>query len=292
MSVGDEFTNADAPCVAYGVSNQEVGKTGYGASAARSPIGIFLGLDNQDATRAIIWLGSTAAAIVAGMLGIGATGRMKARAVATSIAAYAGTGTAVLQASATGAIGAQDGLTFIAGQVLFLQEGTTNVTACDAGPWVVVNPGATGVKYLLVRPVWWKHGATIDPGSIIQIGGAGTGTNPTLAATEWKTFVDVGKVIGTDAPVFWPKTVQCGVTLASGTLAAARTTIPIRSAKSSIRVDSDPTTAPHANTRVWRCSALTIGLTGTSSVQVVAESAPGTTNASDIGQYNIVATNW
>jgi len=37
---------------------------------------------------------------------------------------------------------------------------------------------------------------------------------------------------------------------------------------------------------------LTAGVTGTASVQMVAESAPGTTNASDVGQYNLTAINW
>jgi hypothetical protein len=218
----------------------------------------------------------------------------KARAVVTSLAAYTGSGTATLTASSNGAFGAQDGVTLVAGDVCFIQEGTTNLTAAkDAGPWQVSVIGDGSTKYVLIRPDWYAHGGAIVPGIEIRIGGEGTGTNPNLAGTTWKSFCAKSKVIGTDAPVFWPQAVTCAVTLASGTLASARTTIPVRAALStSFVISSNPATAPHATTRLWRVSALTAGVTGTSSVQIVAESAPGTTNTSDVGQYNITAINW
>lgn len=231
-------------------------------------------------------------ALAATSLG-GASGNRKCRAVATSIGANTGTTTGTLTVTATGALGAQDGVTLVAGDLLFIQEGTANVAAADAGPWVVSVIGTTGVSAVLVRPPWWTHGGPIVPGDVIEIGGEGTGTNPTLAGTTWKSFVAKAQVIDANAPVFWPRSVSCGVTLASGTLAAARTTIPVRAhLTTGFNISSDPATAPHATTRLWRVSALTVGVTGTSSVQIVAESAPGTTNTSDVGQYNIVATNW
>lgn len=220
----------------------------------------------------------------------------KARVVMTSLAAsYVGSGTGTLTAAATGALATQDGVTtFALGDVLFIQEGTTNlIDPKDAGPWQITTLGATGVKNVFQRPSWYAHGSPIVPGTVIEIGGEGTGTDPGLAGTSWKSFAAKGKIIGTDAPVFWPRRVNAAVTLASGTLASARTTIPVRSATgTAFVISSNPATAPHANTRVWRVSALTAGVTGSSSVQIVAETAPGTTNASDVGQYNLSANNW
>jgi hypothetical protein len=212
-------------------------------------------------------------------------------------ASYTGSGTGTLTGPASTAWPTQDGITNgnqAVGDAVFIQEGTTNLAdPKDAGPWVIGNLAASSGSWVLNRPSWWVNGGPIVPGIIIEIGGEGTGTNPTLAGTSWKTFCGKGKIIGTDAPVFWPRSVSCGVTLASGTLASARTTIPVRSHLiTGFIISSDPATAPHASTKLWRVSALTPGVTGTSSVQIVAESAPGTTNTSDVGQYNIVATNW
>lgn len=219
--------------------------------------------------------------------------RFKARVVATSIGANTGTGTGTLTVTATGALGAQDGVTCVAGDVIFIQEGTTNVAAIDAGPWEIAVIGTTGVSAVLRRPDWWAHGAGVIQGAVIEVGSEGTGTNPSLAGTSWKCFAAKGKIVDTDAPVFWPRKITCAVTLASGTLASARTTMPIRShLVTDFIITNDPATAAHASTRVWRVSALTAGVTGTASVQMVAESAPGTTNASDVGQYNLTAINW
>jgi len=217
----------------------------------------------------------------------------KARAVMTSLAANTVT-SGVMTMDATGAFATQDGLTLALGDVVFIQEGTTNLdNAQEAGPWQVTTLGATGVAGVLSRPSWWAHGGPIPQGIVIEIGGEGTGTNPNLAGTSWKTFCGKSRVIGTDAPVFWPRKTSCAVTLASGTLAAARTTMPVRALLSTdITITSNPTTAPHASTRDWRVSAVTAGVTGTASVQIVAESAPGTTNTSDVGQYNIAVINW
>lgn len=213
-----------------------------------------------------------------------------ARAVATSIAAYDNTGTATITGTANGALGTQDGVSTLAvGDVILLPRGVTNVQTADVGPWQIVALGGASAKYSLTRPAWWRHGGAMLQGAVIEVGGEGT----LFGGCAFKAFAATGQIIGTNDPVFWPNIVTQAVTLASGTLAAALTTIPVRSAtKTAFVITSNPATAPHASTRTWRISALTAGNIGTASIQMVAESAPGTTNASDVGQYNITAINW
>jgi hypothetical protein len=106
----------------------------------------------------------------------------------------------------------------------------------------------------------------------------------------WRSDAAKGSAIGTDAPAFWPERVTVGVTLASGT--ATSTALPLKSlTKSRVSVNPTPTTAPNTSTRVWRVSAATVGVLGTASITVVAESAPGTTNTSDVGTYTITVDN-
>lgn len=213
-----------------------------------------------------------------------------ARAVVTTIAAYDNTGTATLTGTANGALGTQDGVSTLAvNDVIVLPRGVTNVQTADVGPWQIVALGGASAKYSLTRPAWWRHANTVLQGAVIEIGGEGT----LFGGCSFKSFAAPSQVVGTNDPVLWPDVVTQAVTLASGTLAVALTTIPVRSAtKTAIVITSNPATAPHANTRVWRVSALTPGNIGTGSIQVVAESAPGTTNASDAGQYNITVINW
>lgn len=216
----------------------------------------------------------------------------EARFVATSLAAFA-QASGVITASANGAMGStQDGITPALGDVMFLALGTcgaATVAAADAGPWVITSLGSASTKYTLARPFWYRHGGLVPQGFDVKI------TNGTLfGGSTFRSFATTAtKVIGTDDPVFWPGSVRKAVTLASGTLGAAITSIPVRSLSyTTFEISSDPTTAPHANTRVWRASAVTVGPVGTASIQIVAESAPGTTNASDVGQYVLKVSNW
>lgn len=214
----------------------------------------------------------------------------KCRAVATAIGAYTASG-GTLTVTASGALASQDGVAMAAGDMLFLQEGLSNVTAADAGPYRIVSLGGASAQVVLSRPAWWPHGGAIVQGAMVAIGGEGS----LFGGCTEKTFVATGAKIGTDAPAFWPDCVMQKVTLASGTLAAAKTNMPVRSATtnpSQISITSLPTTAPHATTRLWRPSAVTAGVTGTASIQIVAESAPGSTNTSDIGDYCLAVRNW
>ena len=204
-----------------------------------------------------------------------------------------GTTTGVLTATATGAIGAQDGITLVAGDVVFIQEGTTNLTAAaDAGPWVVTNPGAVGVKYVLTRPDWWAHGGIMPLGQTIVIGGEGTGVTPAFAGTTWKTFEAKGTVIDTTAPTFWPQEMLRAVTLVAGT-AAAITNMPVRSA--TLTVISFTRTTINTATATIQYGVVPVatpGVTGTASIVPMAQVGAGTINNLDISTLNMSVVNW
>lgn len=153
----DLITQADAGSIAYIIDDQTFGLTNGGGT--RSPAGIIMQVDSDGG----VWvqMGLAIATLLAGIVGNGVA-PMTARAVATSIAAYGGTTTGTLTANANGAIGAQDGVTLAAGDVVFLPEGIANLSAAsDAGPYVVANTGSASTKFVLTRPAWWSTGAQI-----------------------------------------------------------------------------------------------------------------------------------
>lgn len=140
----------------------------------------------------------------------------KARAVVTSLQAYTGSGTGTLTETVNGAWAAQDGITNVVNDIVFIPEGTANLTAAkDAGPWQISSLGAAGAKWVLIRPDWWQNGAAIVQGIFIVIGGEGT----VWAGNSFTSFVATGKLVGTDAPLFWPERSQATGTLANGSLA-------------------------------------------------------------------------
>lgn len=135
----------------------------------------------------------------------------KARAVITSIAAYTAA-SGVLTANANGAIGAQDGVTLAAGDLVMLQAGITNVTAADAGPYVVTAVGTAGSKYVLTRPWWYAHGGPVRQGVTVDVGGEGTA----FSGSTWKALCGVAQVIGTNDPKFYPRVVKGSQALTAG----------------------------------------------------------------------------
>lgn len=139
----------------------------------------------------------------------------KARAVVTTLQAYTGSGTGVLTETSNGALSAADGVTLAVGDVVFIQGGTTNLTAAlDSGPWTVTSLGGGGSKWTLQRPDWFSHGSTMPLGCVIDIGGEGT----LWAGTQWKSFAASGSgVVDTNDPTFYVGRVTQAVTLASST---------------------------------------------------------------------------
>ena len=192
------------------------------------------------------------------------------RAVATALAAYAGTGTGVLTASATGLIGAQDGVTLAAGDLLLLPSTVvTNVLAADTGPWVVTNPGGASAKYVLTRPTWYAHGSAIAPGTFLEVGGEGTKWQDSV----WKPKAPSGTVVDTGDGLFYPANdygttaaMVAGVSPALSTLYVLNTNI----------VHICEPFAPAGTQGILRASTLTPGQPGTSSVVITSSSATET----------------
>lgn len=175
-----------------------------------------------------VWLGYANAYALNPQLTSVAT-QFKARGVVTSLQAYTGTGTNVLTETANGAWAAQDGITNVVGDVVFIQAGTTNLTgSLDSGPWQITSLGSAGTKWVLTRPDWWSTGSVMPLGAVIDMGGEGT----FWAGTAWKSFAAVGSaVIGTNDPAFY-----VGRVVQSVALVASATTVSnvgIRSATKS-----------------------------------------------------------
>jgi hypothetical protein len=151
----------------------------------------------------------------------------------------------------------------------------------------VVNPGATGVKYVLTRPGWWLTGNQIQPGQVIQVGGEGT----TFGGSEWKTFAAKAQVIDTNAPVFWVREVTQAITLVAGVKAV--TNIGIRDASASnLSANLKTTGGTTATTIMYTPTLVTAGVLNTATVTFAAQSAPGTNQTADTSTLRATIINW
>lgn len=207
----------------------------------------------------------------------------KVRAVATSIAAYTGTGTGTLTGSANGALAVQDGQTLVAGDLVHLPTGLANVTAADAGPYVVVSVGGAAAKYILARPGWFAHGSVAQVGQTFEVA---QGT--LYGGSTWKSTA-VASVIGTTDAAFFPRTITQAVTLVAGTVAV--TNVPILSATKSQVSYNRTTPNTTAATIIYSGSTITPGVLGTASLTFQAQVAAGTINAADLSTLNVTITN-
>ena len=181
----------------YAVDNQTLSAD---PGVGRIRAGFFEGMDPSNTANCICQVGQASPLATAPAGAATSATPNYARAVVTTIDAFDGTGTATItEHTAASGFGAQDGITLVVGDVVFIQAGTTNVTnAKDSGPWQVVTLGSASVKWSLTRPSWWQNGQTIPQSKKLDIG---EGT--VFAGTEWKTFCAKAKVIGTDDPTFY-----------------------------------------------------------------------------------------
>jgi hypothetical protein len=259
---GDSFTDTSAPAPLFAIDNNTFGALAYNPStgAARSICGCFLRLDPKDSARCIAWIGPEGVALAKGVAAYAAATPV-CRAVITSIAAYAGTLTGTLTASATGAIGTQDGVTLVAGDLVFLPLVTGGAggatVAADSGPYVVVNPGSASpaAKFVLTRPTWWFHDANIPEAFTIKIGSEGTN----WSGNEWRAFpATASKVIDTDDPHFWPRTQTYEYTIGTGFVAGGGLGNAVFYLRQADSFTSTNKTSAHAN---W-ASTITTGAGG------------------------------
>jgi hypothetical protein len=208
------------------------------------------------------------------------------RAVVTSLAANAESA-GVITADAVGALGAQDGITLVAGDEVFIPEGTTNLdAAADAGPYTVTTVGDGSTAFVLTRPAWWSNGATISPASDVKVA---EGT--LYGGSTWRTFAAKGAIVGTDAPLAYPNYVGRAATLVAGTVTISN--VPLKSAtKSTLSINRTTANTTAATDGGYHPSTLTPGALGTASIVVQAQVLAGTINNADISTLNVGVQNW
>lgn len=210
---------------------------------------------------------------------------LECRGCATNLMAITHTAGAI-EANANAALGTQDGLTMAVGDILFFPKGTVgSATVTDAmvGPWKITALGSASAKFTATRPSWYRHGSRV-PAAPISIR---SGT--LFGGVRFRAFCAASATIGTTDPEMWPGLVTVQKTFVSGT-SGSITTIPIKTGAQT--VCSNTGTAAHASTRTWRPTTFTVGDLGTATLVWSAESAPGTTNTSDVGVYTISVHAW
>lgn len=217
-----------------------------------------------------------------------------ARNIVSSLQAYGGSGTNVLTESSNGAWAAQDGVTNVVGDTVFIQGGTTNLTAAkDSGPWVITSLGGASAKWVLQRPAWFATGMNIPQAFRIELGGEGTGTAPMFAGTSWKAMCASGKIVGTDDPTFYPGRIGGKFTLTASTVTI--TTLPIFAAAATqflcqFQLAHGTTTSTIGYGVI---AAPTPGYTGTASAVVDAlASGMGKNGSADASDLIVTAINW
>lgn len=219
---------------------------------------------------------------------IPAAGAFTARAVATAMSSYTGSGTGTLTA-VSGSIGTQDGVAMVTGDTLFIPEGLSNVSAVDAGPWYIQNAGSAMVSFVLIRPSWWLHGATMPTAGTVKIGPEGT----FWPGTDWKSFAPKGSVVDTTDPAFFPGRVTQQITLAAGSKTVSN--VPIRQVSGSNPYNFFFTRSSWilaTSTIMYEASAASAGYLGSVAVEVFAATSIGTVAATDASIGNLTIENW
>lgn len=209
-----------------------------------------------------------------GQLFGGGSAPNKARAMVTSLAAYAGSLTGQLTASATGAFGTQDGVsTFAVGDVVFIPPVISNLTDIgDSGPWEITVLGGTGIKWVLTRPAWFTHGAAFGLARTIEIGPEGTGQ---YAGLSWRAFCAPGTTVDTAGattdPTWFPREYAFSQTIGGGGSSTTDSAAYIRDVRRLSAFNATTAHAFFASTLTAQSSSGgtitqgTLGFTGTAS---------------------------
>lgn len=281
-------------CSSAGGASHKLGATGGGNAVLQNSQITYLGTFAGDASMPATWVAQADAA--------GAT-KQTARAVITALpGTYTGTGTGILTGSAAGAIAAQNGVTFVAGDVAFLAPGATNIASdggtvgsiYDEGPYVVTNSGAILVdggstsKFVLTRPSWWAHRAPIQVGAAIVIGGEDT----LFGGSEWYSYAAKGGQVDVNDPIFYPNGIGEQVTLTIDGGIKTISNFPLRSATKSVVIGTLEAVAGDAGSTVgYEPFVITPGYLGTASVIIKAVKAGGTVNTRDNSTVNVRLSN-
>lgn len=183
-------------------------------------------------------------------------------------------------------VASNDGLTYAAGQRLLLVGQTT---AEECGIYVVgtVTTGAAP----LTRADDFADGASIVNGCVVEV------SEGTLwAGSSWKAMCTGAKVIGTDDPLFYPRSLHRTVTLVAGayTFDGDDALFLFSTTKSQVTVTRNTANTSTSTTGGYAApvASRVAGKSGTAEVLVRAEVAAGTINSADVSSLDVVITNW
>lgn len=234
-------------------------------------LGIMYDLDSSVSPNDSVWveLVFPSSAQNAQAAGVAGSTPGRARMVAKALPAYTGSGTGTLTASATGLIGALNGVTPKLNDVIHLPEDATNLSnPQDAGPYEITTLGAVGVAAVYERPSWWPTGAVLPLAAEVTIGGE----DNAWAGITWRSFAAAGTVIDTSAPQMYPRATSVTTPAAVAGVTPANATLYV---SPSALVTPIPFT-PAGTAGIWRMTTQTPGKPGTSSLVATSSNAGDT----------------
>lgn len=182
-------------------------------------------------------------------------------------------------------VAGNDGLTYAEGERVLLAKQST---AAQNGIYVVGTVG--GGTAALTRVADMASGAAITNGMIVEV------SEGTLwAGSTWKALCTGSKIVGTDDPLFYPRSIHRTITLVAGTkaLAASDDIWLFSTTKSQVNI-----TANTYNTGTLTVmygapvASRTAGKGATGAVTINAQKSDGTTNTADVGSVDLLITNW
>lgn len=205
--------------------------------------------------------------------------------IATALAAYTNVN-GVITANANGALAANDGVTYVAGDLVLLPDGIA-ATAVDAGIYQVTSAGGASAKFVLTAAPDWQIGAQVMPKTEIL---ASEGT--LYGGTTWVvTKTGLTNTVGTTNFTFVPRQVTQSITLVAGT--ATISNVPVSSATKtnvvSCRTTANTSTATTGG--YHPVGAMTPGALGTASITFDATVAAGTINNADVSTLAVTVIN-
>lgn len=263
---GDSIVQADVGKDAYLVDDQTVSK----GAAGKSRAGTIVGVDTDGVWVQMAAGGSESAADKAkeDAMRAGMGPRQARGAVTANVASLAAFTVS------------QDGVTYVAGDIVLLVGQTTK---SQNGLYVVGTVAGTAP---LTRSVDFATGTAIPGGAIIEVS---EGT--LFAQTTWKLTTAGGIVaVDTTAHDWYPRFVSSSRVLVAGTVTISD--IPLLSATKSMVSYNRTTPNTTASTIIYSASTMTPGVVGTASIVFQAQVAAGTINAADISTLNVSVTNW
>lgn len=205
-------------------------------------------------------------------------GEITVRCVITALSAFtesAGT----ITVTATGALGAQDGLTVAPGDLVWLPEyagtanSSVNVNNAKSGFYEVLVVGTTGVQPVLTRPAFWPDATPMPLGASFHVA---EGT--LFSRSTWDIGAAKGSTIGTTDPSAYPREVIQQSAMTSSALVLAN--VPIRDATrtlgTGVLVTAGGTTTSTVDYR--SIVAATPGPIGTATITIAAIASGGGKN--------------